>query len=213
MAKDIKSYNSSRAETEDLRRVFLPSLLDFSFYIFAGSLVLLLLNTSVIWHYFNNSVPSQESIRDTVSQNLPLVNKLGDAAQGRVFLVLFWMAIGLGVYLLYWFLNSVIINFRNNIVVGHYYLHPSNFNKTGYWLSILKRNLIFSMNVVVLLAYVYAAVRLMLALSKFSGSAFSNFETTHALPKLGLSVLCAAFVLHFFFMLTHITIRSWRHMA
>lgn len=213
MSKDIRSYNSQQEQREDLRHVFWPSLLDFFFYLIAGGLILLLLNTSAIWRYFNSTVPDQQSIRDIITQSLPFMNKLGDATQGRVFLALFWMAVGVIVYILYWFLNSMIISFRNNVIVGQYYLHPKNFNKTRYWMSVLSRNLFFTINLLVIVAYLYAGTKLMIALGKFSGSAFSTFQPAGTFTKLGLSVVCSAFVLHFFFMLIHITIRSWRRVA
>jgi hypothetical protein len=213
MSREIESYNSQQEQREDLKRVFWPSLLDFLFYLIAGGLILLLLNTPAVWRYFNSSIPDQQSIRDIITQSLPFMNKLGDATQGRVFLALFWMVVGLVVYILYWFLNSMFINFRNNIIVGQHYLHPTDFSRTRYWVSIFNRNLFFTVNLLVIVAYIYAGVKLMIALGKFSSSGFSSFQPFDSLSKTGLAVICAAFVLHFFFMLIHITIRSWRRVA
>lgn len=214
MTKDsITSYNSRQETKEDLQHIFWPSWLEFSMYLVAGALLLLLLNASAIWNYFNSSTLEQENFKDLLAQSIPGVDSLSRVAQGRVFLVVFWMIVGSLIYLLYWFVKSIFINFRNDIVVVEYFVHPKSFNKTRYWLSVMNRNLFFVANCIVLIAYIYASIRLVVVLGKFCNQAFLNFRALTAFPRLALSVLCTAILFHLLFMLLHITVRSWRHAA
>jgi len=211
MSKEISSYNSRQAAKEDLRHIFIPSGLEISLYLIVGSLVLLLLNARVLWDYFNNSSVGDENLRDLIAQSIPGVDTLSRVAQGRVFLAFFWAIVGILIYSLYWFVKSIAVNFRNDIVVGEYFVHPENFSKKRYWISIASSNLFFAINCILFIAFIYAAVRLAIVLGKFCYTSFINFTAVSTLPRLAGAVVAIALLFHLLFMLLHIIVRSWRH--
>jgi hypothetical protein len=196
MSKQIESFNTRRERLRTTRSLYLPSSDETLLYLVLAFGLLCLVNIVNIWHYLN--------------QNTPFLSKISNAFSGGPLLqFLFWFVIGSACYVLYWFIKTIAINFRDDIVVEKYYLDRAS-AKRRFLLSAITRRVFFVAATLALIVYVLLAVRAFVKLGNiFYDSLFVNFDAKHWLLVVG-PILLSFLLLHFFIVSLRLAAISWR---
>lgn len=208
--ENIRSYNSRPFAA--LKQVLVPTgpqlLLDFIIAI----LILLLLNGRAIWHYFTRGISdeSQVELGDLINEKLPALHQfLENLSHGRFVQIVFWLFVGCVVYMLIWLIGNFITNIRNDIVADEY-LHPKFYNRAGYWGSVVARKGLFACIVVIYLAYIYAAVKLLALLAGLCYQSFLDFQWAQTMATLGGAIIASAITIQILFFLSGLVVNTWR---
>jgi hypothetical protein len=211
MSKQIESFNTRRERLRTTRSLYLPSSDETLLYLVLAFGLLCLVNIVNIWHYFNQTYVGQnEGFSSVLNQNTPFLSKISNAFSGGPLLqFLFWFVIGSACYVLYWFIKTIAINFRDDIVVEKYYLDRAS-AKRRFLLSAITRRVFFVAATLALIVYVLLAVRAFVKLGNiFYDSLFVNFDAKHWLLVVG-PILLSFLLLHFFIVSLRLAAISWR---
>jgi hypothetical protein len=173
-------------------------------------LLLLMLNSQVIWHYFSGQDLAGQSLGEVIGQNVKgLQSLLSRISEGRVLQTLFWALVGIFMYISVWFIRNVVLNVRNDIVVDEY-VHPRNYSRTSYWQSVISRKIFLAFSVIVLIGYLYSCIRLLPLLAKLCQSAVESFSWSPSVVELLGSWLVGAFLVYVLLLLGRVTAIFWR---
>lgn len=210
MKKQIKSH-SSQAETSYRDFLMVGSaqlLLDFVI----GLIILLSFNIPAVWANLTSGyeIISSPSLNVYLSEHAPwLYNFFHSSVASRAISMLLWLFIGCITYLIIWFVGSFLTSLRNDVVADSYQ-HPGAYDKTGFWLSVLSRKVMFVCLFVLLLVYIYAAFSLLFELSVGSYEAIINFVPRFSLVYMVGSLVTSLVAVHLFFILTRLIARNWK---
>lgn len=207
--QNINSNSSRVFFSSRFKAVFLPSRLDFSLYIVVSLLLLTLVNVKRIWHYFNRYFPGNDGSGLSISDKIPLLHSLSKAYQGRVLQVVFWIIVGIAIYILFWFIRNITNNIRNDVVAGSY-VRPKDYNVSNYWKPILVRKTLFGLSVVFLAAYIYAGIKMIMELGSLCYDYVTRFEAIHSTLYIIAAIIASTILVHIFIILCKVSARSWQ---
>lgn len=208
--EDIHSYNSRAAP--GIKQLLVPSPAQIFLNLIIGILILALLNIKGIWQFFTTGVTADSTIDfgSLINDRLPWVTGfIYNLTHGRIIQVLFWLFVGCIVYMMIWFLGNFFTNIRNDIVADEY-VHPQFYNRVGYWGSVFARKIFFISIVMVLIAYIYAGLKLIASLAALSYQSISIFQLPMSMVVLAGSIMGVAIAIQVFQVLFKISKNSWQ---
>jgi hypothetical protein len=205
---NINSYNSKTISSP--RDFLVPTRLHFFLYFLLSVLILTFTNGHRIWEYFSSNVIQNTNLGALISDRFPAVhNLLSKISQGRALQILFWIFVGTTLYTIFWFLRNVLNNLRNDVVASEY-IHPKDYSSQSYWRSIILRKILFGFTSLILLAFIYAAIKLCLALGSLCHSAITSFHLGHSLLQIVFAVALVTLVLHILVVLCKVVVHAWQ---
>lgn len=190
------------------RQLFLPDLAQISLYILSSILILALGNINAFWDYLNHDPIGQQKAANIFIGEGGNGGFLNNITQNRLSQVIFWILVGSVIYAVIWFLKNIVTNLHNDVIADEF-VHPKAYNRAKYWESVISRKLLFTFICVVLIGFLYAAIKLLPSLSGIFFSAIYNFKFSN-LGDIAEAVLILAFLLHILVVLTRLTANSWR---
>lgn len=210
MNNKVLSY-SSRA-SEGLKSLLIPTGPQILLNLVLATLILLALNSRAILHYFTRGIneKSQVELGDLIETRLPAVYDMFESfTQGRVVQFIFWLFIGCITYIFIWLVGNFITNIRNDIVADEY-IHPTSYNRAGYWGSVVARKLLFVCTLFILSAYTYAGGKLIVLLAGLCYQSALEFQWLKTGSILLGSLLITALVLQVFSYLYRVVVNAWK---
>jgi flagellar biosynthesis protein FlhB len=117
---------------------FKPSWAEVSLYLLLSLIILLVLNLGkFIQTLGGNYIGSPNQVKASFSNLFSgFNNSFSTALGGRLGQIILWAFIGAMAYIGLWLAKNVLNSFENDIISDHY-LHPSSYNRAGYWGSSL----------------------------------------------------------------------------
>lgn len=207
-SKESTSYNSR--ESLSLREFFIPSWSQNFLYILVGLLTLVLANAHAIWSLFSNTYLSEASFNEFINQSAPGISAhLGKLQAGRLPLFVLWGLIGSSVYIILWFIGTTANNIRNDLIADSYF-HPIDNKRREFWKSVLGQKAFLVLLLIMLIAYVYAFLRFLNAISNFFYSAIAHFKLTTSVAEILLSVFATAVLIYVLIIVTHLVYNSFK---
>lgn len=190
----------------DSPQVILSLVIALSFYIF--------ISIPNFWQSItggNDTKTSSQYITDWLTQTAPwLYSTYSTIVGGRAVQVLFWLLAGATTYLLIWFIGSILINIRNDIVADSY-IHPKFYNRRYFWLSVTFRKLFFVLIFAILIVYLPVALGLLVQLSDLGYEAIIMISSIDNIRNLIGAILTGLLLVHVFFILLRLTINAWNY--
>ncbi len=111
----------------------LPTALELIAYSVAALSMLLIFNASKLLSFFSNS----EELEASTIRFDNLVKVYLDSSQNSILAKLstgvFWMLVGIGIYVIGWGIYVLIHAFKNDIKVADAFVHPSSAARNEYW--------------------------------------------------------------------------------
>lgn len=203
--------SESYIETHRARSFFIPSLADIILYLLVGALLLGSYNFKSILNWFgSNYLISGESIKPTIHVlNSNFSHSFSTAFGGRLGQVIFWSLVGAAAYIGLWFTKNLIYSFENDVIIDRY-LHPSSYNRAGYWGSAFAGKMFFGAMVILLIGYLYVSLKVVMpAAALLARSATGHFRLPTDLLYLLLAVLISAFLVYAGWLMVRLVRRLW----
>ena len=191
---------------------FVPSVSEVLLYILLGGILLVIFNSRTLLNWLGtNYIGSPQNLNLNLNiLNDSVSNSLSSSFGGRLGQIIVWSLIGAVAYIALWFLKNILNSFENDVIINHY-LHPSNFNRAGYWGSAFASKIFFAALVILFLGYTYAALKLILpAASTLSASAVYHFEMPASILYISLCVLIAGAVIYVWVILMRLVSHLWK---
>jgi len=210
MKKNIQSYNSRLVA--NLQQLFIPTLPQIFLDLVVAAVLLAVLSGRTLWDYFIGDTTILKSSIITIinGQNTEgLYEFLDKLTHGRWIQIAFWLFVGCVVYILVWFVGTILINIRNDILAAKF-VHPPSYSRTNYWESIIGRKVLLICLVVVLLGYISVFLKVGLLLSTLGFLAVTDFKPLQSSAEIISSIVVAAIMLQIWWMLGRLTLNSWR---
>jgi len=208
-----KIESASQIEQEkNSRRLFAPTASEATLYTILGVISLAVLNSgSIISALKTNYIGSPEDLSLRLSiLNDSISSSLSSAIGGRLGQIIVWSFIGAAAYIALWFVKNILNSFENDVIIDHY-LHPSNFNRAGYWGSAFAGKMFFGVMVVFFLTFLFVGVKLILpAAATLSASALYHFRLPASILYVVLCVLIASVVIYTWVLLLRIIAHLWK---
>lgn len=183
----------------NFRETFLPDkILAISELIIA---VLLVFCGVLLWQVNSYlSFLGQISIQENFIQNFDLFQRTAFDATiaGRITAGVFWAIFGMVIYIAYWAIHNLIVNFHNHKIINATYVNPkpNNENDKQYHRIIAAKMLAYG-SLILLPLYIISAFRTIYPLAIQLGSFFIRYPTASSGPKAGmLAVLITVVTLH-----------------
>jgi hypothetical protein len=205
--QNINSNSSRVSAFSGIKSIFLPSGLVFFIYLVVSMLLLALANANNIWHHFSGYFSHQDGF--DLGSKIPLINTLSKSYQGRVLQIIFWIIVGIAIYSLFWFLRNIINNIRNDVVAGSY-VRPRDYNVSNYWKPILVRKILFGFSLLLLIAYFFMSIRMVLVLGSVCYDYVVKFQPARSSLYILVGILATCLLLHVFIILCKFCARSWQ---
>ena len=201
--------HSSRASLS-LRQFFIPTLSQSSLYLLISCLTLILINARAIWELFSNNYLTNASFNEFVNQSAPgVTQQINQLQASRLPLYILWGLIGCSIYIIVWFISTTAGNIRNDLIADSY-LHPIDYDRRGFWGSVIGRKAFLLFLSITLIAYVYAFVQFLGAISKLFYSAIEDFRLSPSVVEIVLSIAAVAILIHVLIVITHLVYNSGR---
>lgn len=205
--KKIQSHNSQYLSS--LKELLFPSPVQAFLYLLTSSLALSVFNARAFWSYLSSDPVGKKTAASLFINGSQAGGSIWTKiSQGRISLIIFWVIVGAIIYTVVWFLKNIFINIQNDIIADAF-VHPKSYNRARYWESVLIRKVYFGGATVVLLGYIYAAVKLLPLFSSMFFAAIYNFGPVNLVSLISV-VVVLSLLLHLFVVLIHMTISSWR---
>lgn len=210
MENKIHSYNSRTSAA--LKQLLVPGAPQLLLDLTLGILILLVLNSRAIWHYFTRGITadSQVELGSFIDERAPFISDFLDRlSRGRFVQVVFWLFVGCVVYMIVWLIGNFITNIRNDIVADEY-LHPKFYNRAGYWGSVVAHKVMFVCTVFILAAYIFAGAKLIVLLADQCYRALLQFDLIRSPAAIIISILVSALIIQILFFLLGFVRNTWR---
>lgn len=206
---NVGSYISKSSDF--IKKLIVPSLPQALLYLLVAVLLITFLNIRPIWNDFSQALLLQpQDFGGVISRQDEGINKIWYIfTQSNLLQIIFWALVGCITYLLIWFIRSIFINLRNDVVADEY-VHPASYNREGYWESVMAHKVLFGSSIVILIAYLYANIKVQPLLAGVTYAAIKNFQLLPSTLQLIAVMVGTAFLLHIFVILARVTVNSWR---
>lgn len=207
--KPLQSHNSQSRGS--LISFIIPGPIQILLYILSGLIILALINARAVWEYLYKDPVGQQRAVDLFangSANKPASGLLSSSLPARISQILVWTIIGIIIYSVIWFIKNLFNNIRNDIVADEY-VHPKNYNRAGYWRSILLRKVFFVFTATVFVGFVYTLIKILPLISNIFYQSLKNFKLSGSGKMLGAS-LFLALLIHLLVVIIRMMASSWR---
>ena len=202
--------HSSRT-SGDIKQLLIPPTSQLLLNLVLAALILLALNARAVWHYFTRGINenSRVELGDLIQAKAPALYDFVDSVtHGRLVQILFWLFVGCIVYLIIWSIGNFFTNIRNDIVADEY-VHPSSYDRTDYWSSVLARKVVLACTIFVLVAYTYAGAKLIILLADLCYRSVLEFSWLDTTITFAGCLIATTLVLQIFAFLWRFVINSW----
>jgi hypothetical protein len=207
---EIKSQ-SIRADHE-LRNFLVPSRAAAILYTLLGTIVLVLFSFGNLLNLLDANYlgPTYK-----LSLNLNILDNsfsksLSTVFGGRLGQAIAWSLVGALTYICLWFLKNLINSFENDIIIDHY-RHPTDFSRAGYWSSAMAAKIFFAALAIVLLAYTFLALKIIIpAAANLGSSAAYHIRLDTSPLYLLLSILIPTVTIYLWTLLGRLLVHLWR---
>ncbi len=212
MAKQSEIESRSQQTISSTKPFFVPSLVGSMLVLLIGTVLLALYNWSQIINWLGNDYLGSA---DKLNLNLGTLNNgfsssFTSALGGRLGQIIVWSVVGALAYILIWFLRNIFNSFENDVIVDHY-LHPSNFNRAGYWGSSVAGKIFFADTFLLWVIYSFLALKIVLpAAASLTSSAICNFRLANSLIYLLLCILIAGVTVYLWVLIARIVSHLWK---
>jgi hypothetical protein len=213
MDSEIQSYNTRQQRLSQNRHFFLPSTEEIVLYLIIAFLLLSLIEIADIWNYFNQTVIGVKGgFSAILSANTPLVDKTANFLnEGTPLQFLFWFIFGALFYALIWSLKTIFINFRNDMVIGKYYVQSSSAKKK-FLVSAINRRVFFVLVVLIMGVFIFKTVKAVTSLAGlYYEDLLPSFHMPNSLLTVGMSILLTAVLIHILMVLFRLVAVSWHY--
>jgi len=141
-------------ELERLKRAFIPSKIEILSLSLGSSFVLLVLNLLPAIRQFNgtNYALMTEYIREVMEKLLAPTNNQSSSV---VLTIIFWMVVGMFVYIIIWIVGNLISNYRRDILNTKNMVLPITYNKNSGWHETFLRMLVRALSTIMFLYWAY----------------------------------------------------------
>jgi hypothetical protein len=212
MDKEIQSYNTSQQRSGQIRHFFVPSPEEIALYLIVAFLLLSFIEISDIWDYFNQTIIGVKGgFTAILSQNAPLIDKLSNIlSEGTPLQFLFWFMFGALFYAFFWGLKTLFLNFRNDLVIGKYYVQADT--KKHFLFSAISRRGFFVLVLILMGAFIFKMATAVTGLATlFYESLLPSFNPRTSILLVGAAVILTAVLLHILMILSRVVAASWRY--
>lgn len=204
----------SQAEISNHRpaKFFLPSLAEISLYFLLAIILLTVFNLGKIFQKLSNTYAgSPEKLQTNFSALAQAFNHSFSAALGgRLGQIILWSFIGAVAYIGLWLGKNLLNSFENDIISDHY-LHPSNYNRAGYWSSSIAVKIFLLALLLVSAGYIYIVASAVLpSVSSLAASALFNYESRTSLFYLVFAVCGTAIIIYLAAVLSKLLVHLWK---
>jgi hypothetical protein len=208
MKNDIQSNNSKIGSIS--KHFLLPSGPQLLLYALISILLLIAFNIKRVWEYLNDVVLlPQGGLDSLIAEHLPWLHKfLSSLSQSIILQVVFWLAIGCGIYIIIWFVKNIFINVKNDMVADNY-VHPAYYKRSTYWESLAARKVFFWVVWFLLAAQIVSGLRLITYLANLCYMEVLDFHLVHSLFTMFQSVLAGTGLVYVIVLLIHLAVNSW----
>lgn len=206
----IESQNEQAAD--NLKNFFVPSFAAGILLFLLGTFLLLAYNTGQIINWVGSGyLESANQLNLSINVlNNGFTNSFNTALDGRLGQIIFWSLLGALLYIVLWFLRNFINSFENDVIVDHY-LHPQNFNRSGYWGSAIAGKIFFTAIVVVLIAYTFLALKVIMpAVGALTSTSIYNFRLPASVFYIVLCVLIPTVVIYLWSLIVRVLSHLWK---
>lgn len=206
---NIKS--NSEIASRPVEHFFIPSWAEASLYVLLSAIVLSALNSgSIIKTLSNSYISSPHALEANFSTLFDGFSKaFSGALGGRLGQILLWSFVGALAYILLWLAKNIINSFENDIISDHY-LHPANYNRTGYWGSSLSVKVFLAAIVLISAVWILIAISAVLpSLAALAGSAIYKFHSVSVIYII-FAVIGGAMVFYISMLLIRLVSHLWK---
>lgn len=193
---------------------FKPGIAEIILYFLISSILLVLINAGGILKALGGDyIGSPEQLHASFTNlSSGFSSSFTGALGGRLGQIILWAFIGALTYIGLWLAKNILNSFENDVISAHY-LHPSSYNRAGYWGSSLAGKLFLAGLILILFGYVFIAVRAILpALGVMAGSAIRHFDWQSS-PAYILFALCGmSLVIYIGVILLRLAIHLWKQL-
>lgn len=170
---------------------FKPGFAEVLLYFLISAILLFIINAGGVLKSLGGDYIGSPHLLHASFSNLSsgFSNSFTSALGGRLGQIILWAFIGAITYIGLWLAKNVLNSFENDIISAHY-LHPSSYNRLGYWSSSLAGKLFLAGLIFIIFGYVFIAARATLpTLGVMAGSAVYHFDWKSS-PAYMLFALC-----------------------
>jgi hypothetical protein len=204
--------SQSQSTNSPVKDFFVPS--------FAGGIILFLLGALMLLIYSFNQIinwvgSNYLDAADTLHLNIGVfsngVSKSFDNAfGGRLGQIIVWSIVGALCYILIWFVKNMFNSFENDVIIDHY-LHPKSYSRAGYWGSTMAGIIFFGVILILLVAYTYIALKVIMpGVSALTSSSINDFRLPLSLLYLVMCVLASALLIYLWTRLAKVVAHTWK---
>jgi hypothetical protein len=207
-----KIESQSDRSSGEVKGFFVPTLAGGTILFILGALLLVAYNSGQIINWVGSSyLESADKLKLNIDiLNNGLSNSFSTAFDGRLGQIVVWSLVGALTYMGLWFLKNLLNSFENDVIINHY-LHPTNFNRAGYWGSALAGKIFFAAMAIVWVAYTYLSLKVVMpAVAALTSSAVNNFDLANSLLYIVLSLIIATLLIYIWTLLAKTVSRLWK---
>lgn len=206
MEQNSQSYNTTVLGLSPWR--FLkPGPPQLVLYLASTLLSLLVFNTPRVWRLLTSGGPGLSEI--AASDTSGLYKAWHVFSSSNIVAALWWGLFGCAIYLVIWFLRSLITNIRNDLVVANY-VHPVTYKEYLFWRSLILRKIFFGLSLIALFIYSWATYKTMAAMASFSFWRIENGLDMVGYCQLAGVLLAGMLLLHGFTLLVKLNLNFWQ---
>lgn len=193
--KPILSSEQSRRKVQ--RNFFIPSRIETELFLLLSVFLLLVANSSALLAYFTAKLTgSYQPVGAEISNGFSsMANYLDEKSGYRIAGFVFWLAIGLIIYLFFWVSANLLTNLRNDFVAEGY-VHPPSFNSKNYWHAIVRLKATFVLSIVWLLVFLILTANELPRISGWFYQGLTRQPFVNGLPCLALALGAAWFLFY-----------------
>jgi hypothetical protein len=206
-----KIESGSEFQERKIGNFLVPSGAAVALYVLLGAVTILLFNYGVITGWlgstYNNTAKSSSLSFNILNNSFS--ESFSSALGGRLGLIILWSFVGALAYVAVWFLRNILNSFENDIIIDHY-LHPSSYDRKGYWGSAMSAKIFFGATAIILITYSVLAVNMVLpAAAALAANAAYHFKVPLSPGYILLSVLIAALCIYGWVLIFKTVRRLW----
>jgi hypothetical protein len=204
--------SESQAQSRSMRGFFVPSWPTVILYLLLSGIILVLLNLgSIIDNLSNHYIGSPDSLKANFSTLFKgFSDSFSSAWNGRLGQVLLWACIGAAAYIAIWLGKNVLNSFENDIIAAHYQ-HPTDYNRTGYWGSMLSVKIFLAAMIFVTVGFIFMSVTAVLpALAALAGSAAYDFHPASSTFYITACLLSGTVLIYLLVVLCKLVAHLWK---
>ena len=189
--------SSEQKRRRSTRNFFMPSRVEIQLYFLLSLFLLLLANSNALLTYFTTKLTgSYQPVGVEIGNGFSaMVNYLDQKSGYRAAGFIFWLAVGLVVYLFFWVSTNLFTNLRNDFIAEDY-RHPPSFNSKNYWQAVMRLKAALVLSVIWLIVFLMLTAKELPRISDWFYQGLTHQPFINGLPKLVLALVVACFLFY-----------------